>query len=66
MSNSAKALLEKKIGGLSIAPMIAAGLIAFTCSAVAGSVLLEPSAKELEAKEIVNSKYTSFLNKQKK
>ena len=66
MEKIAKTILDKKIGGISITPMIAAGLIAFTCSAVAGSLLMEPSAKELEAKEVVNMQYSSFLNKQQK
>ena len=39
MEKIAKTILDKKIGGISITPMIAAGLIAFTCSAVAGSLL---------------------------
>ena len=66
MQSVAKKVLEKKIGGISITPMIVAGLIAFTCSAFAGSMLMEPSAKELEAKEVVNTQYSSFLNKQQK
>ena len=66
MSNLSKEILGKRIGGISIIPMIVAGFIAFTTSAIFGSILMEPSAKELEAKEVVNTQYTSFLKKQSK
>ena len=59
-------IINTKIAGVSIAPMLVAGFIAFTSTAIMGSMLLEPSDRELEAKEIVNMQYSSFLNKQTK
>ena len=55
-------IINTRIAGVSIAPMIVAGLIAFTSTAIMGSMLMNPSDRELEAKEIVNMQYSSFLN----
>ena len=66
MRNIAKEIIGTKIVGVSIAPMIVAGIIAFTSSAIMGSILMQPSDLELEAKEVVNLQYSSFLSKQAK
>ena len=66
MRNIAKEIIGTKIVGVSIAPMIVAGIIAFTSSAIMGSILMQPSDLELEAKEVVNLQYSSFLRKQAK
>lgn len=66
MKNLSKDIINTKIAGVSIAPMIVAGLIAFTSTAIMASMLMQPSDRELEAKEIVNTQYSSFINKQTK
>ena len=66
MKKLSSGITNVKIAGISIAPMLVAGMIAFTSTAILGSMLLQPSDRELEAKEIVNQQYSSFLNKKTK
>ena len=46
-------IINTKIAGVSIAPMLVAGFIAFTSTAIMGSMLLEPSDRDSKLKKLL-------------